>query len=164
MRTVSTIFWLATKELRSFFRDWVLLALVVYAFSLAIIAQAQGNMQELHNASIGIVDEDRSELSRRIASAFLPPYFKPPQAVAQRDVDRLMNTGRLTFVVDIPPHFERDVLAGRGPAVQVAVDATAMMQAGVGAGYAQQIIGTEIGGFVAHRSGGQPLPVNLVVR
>ena len=51
--------------------------LVIYAFSLAIIAQAQSNSQELHNASIAIVDEDHSELSRRIAHAFLPPYFKP---------------------------------------------------------------------------------------
>jgi ABC-2 type transport system permease protein len=164
MRTLSTIFWLATKELRSFFRDWVLFALVIYAFSLAIIAQAQGNMQELHNGSIGIVDEDRSELSRRIARAFLPPYFRPPQSVEQRDVDHLMNTGRFTFVVDIPPHFERDILAGRAPAVQVAVDATAMMQAGIGAGYAQQIIRAEIDDFVARRSGGRPPPVNLAIR
>jgi ABC-2 type transport system permease protein len=164
VRTLSTIFWLATKELRSFFRDWVLLGLVVYAFSLAIIAQAQGNMQELHHASIGIVDEDHSELSRRIARAFLPPYFKPPQPVEQRDVDRLMNTGRYTFILDIPPHFERDILGGRAPAVQLAVDATAMMQAGIGAGYAEQIIRTEIEDFVARRAGGRPPPVNLAIR
>lgn len=164
MRTLATIFWLSTKELRSFFHDWVLLGLVIYSFSLAVIAQAQGNMQELHNASIGIVDEDNSELSRRITRAFLPPYFKPPQAVEQRDVDHLMNTGRFTFIVDIPPHFERDVLAGREPALQVAVDATAMMQAGIGAGYAEQIIRTEIADFVARRSGAQPLPVNLAIR
>ena len=79
MRMLANIFWLGTKELRSFLRDWVLLGLVVYAFSLAVIAQAQSNSQELHNASIAIVDEDHSELSRRIARAFLPPYFKPPQ-------------------------------------------------------------------------------------
>jgi ABC-2 type transport system permease protein len=164
MRTLTTIFWLSTKELRSFFRDWVLFGLVIYSFSLAIIAQAQGNMQELRNASIGIVDEDRSELSRRITRAFLPPYFKPPQPVEQRDVDHLMNTGRFTFIVDIPPHFERDVLAGREPALQVAVDATAMMQAGIGAGYAEQIIRTEIAGFVARQSGAQKLPVNLAIR
>ncbi len=93
MRSLSTIFWLGIKELRSFFRDWVLLGLVVYSFSLAVIAQAQSNSQELHNASIAVVDEDHSELSRRIARAFLPPYFKPPQAVPERDVDHLMNTG-----------------------------------------------------------------------
>lgn len=164
MRTLATIFWLSTKELRSFFRDWVLLGLVVYSFSLAIIAQAQGNVQELHNASLGIVDEDHSELSRRIARAFLPPYFLPPQPVAPHDVDRLMNTGRFTFIVDIPPHFERDVLAGRKPALQVAVDATAMMQAGIGAGYAERIIRDEVAGFVAPGSHGAPPPVGLAIR
>src|SRR5262249_34886219 len=74
MRTLSTIYWLSTKELRSFFRDWVLFGLVIYSFSVAIIAQAQSNTQELRNASIAVVDEDRSELSRRIMRAFLPPY------------------------------------------------------------------------------------------
>ncbi|MGE0575170.1 MAG: ABC transporter permease [Reyranella sp.] len=164
MHTLATIFWLSTKELRSFLRDWVLLGLVIYSFSLAIIAQAQGNAQELHNASIGIVDEDHSELSRRIARAFLPPYFMPPQPVAPHDIDHLMNTGRFTFIVDIPPHFERDVLAGRKPALQVAVDATAMMQAGIGAGYAEQIIRAEIAGFVARRPDAGPLPVGLAIR
>ena len=116
MRKIANIFWLGTKELRSFLRDFVLLGLVIYAFSLAIIAQAQSNAQELHNASIAIVDEDHSELSRRIAHAFLPPYFQPPQPIAERDIVPLMNAGRYTFVIDIPPNFERDVSAGREPA------------------------------------------------
>ena len=164
MRTLSTIFWLATKELRSLFQDWVLLGLVVYSFSLAIIAQAQGNTQELHNASIGIVDEDHSELSRRIARAFLPPYFKPAEKVEEHDIDHLMNIGKYTFIVDIPPHFQRDVVGGRNPSVQVAVDATAVMQAGIGSGYAQQIISTEIGNFVSHAARAPLPPVNLAVR
>lgn len=149
MRTLENIYWLGTKELRSFFRDWVLLGFVVYSFSLAIMAQAQSNSQELHNASLAIVDEDHSELSRRIAAAFLPPYFRKPEYVQERDVDKLMNTGKYTFVIDIPPRFERDVLGNRDPALQVAVDATAMVQAGIGSGYAQQIISTEINNFVA---------------
>ena len=164
MRTLSTIFWLATKELRSLFRDWVLLGLVVYSFSLAIIAQAQSNAQELHNASIAIVDEDHSELSRRIARAFLPPYFQPAAMVEERDVDHLMNIGKYTFIIDIPPHFERDVLGRRSPTLQVAVDATAVVQAGIGSGYAQQIISTEIDGFVARAVGASLPPVNLAVR
>ncbi len=164
MRSLSTIAWLATKELRSFFHDWVLFGLVIYSFSLAVIAQAQGNVQELHNASIAILDEDHSELSRRIARGFLPPYFKSPQAIEPRDADRLMNSGRYTFIVDIPPHFERDVLSRRRPTIQVVVDATATMQAGIGAGYAQQIIETEIAAFVARASDVPPPPVSLVLR
>lgn len=163
MRSISTIFWLSTKELRSFFRDWVLLGLVVYSFSLAIIAQAQSNAQELHSASLGVVDEDRSDLSRRITGAFLPPYFKPAEPVLQRDVDHLMNTGRYTFVLDIPPHFERDVLAGRAPVLQVLVDATAMVQAGIGAGYAGRIIDGEIANFVSRSRDRRPPAAGLAV-
>ena len=164
MRSLSTIFWLSGKELASFFRDWVLLGLVVYSFSIAIIAQAQSNSQELNNASIAIVDEDHSELSRRIARAFLSPYFKPAQQIEERDIDHLMNTGQYTFVVDLPPHLERDVLGRRSPSLQVAVDATAMVQAGIGASYIQQIITTEMNDYLARRSAVPTPQVNLSVR
>jgi ABC-2 type transport system permease protein len=164
LQTWANIFWLGTKELRSFLRDYVLLGLVIYSFSLAIIAQAQSSSQEVHNASVAIVDEDNSELSRRIAHAFLPPYFQTPQPIAERDVVPLMNAGKYTFIIDIPPNFARDVLAGREPAIQLNVDATAMVQAGLGADYAQQIITTEIANFVSRAQGAPVSPVNLVVR
>lgn len=164
MRSIANIFWLGTKELRSLLRDVVLLGLVIYSFSLAIVAQAQSNSQEVHNASVGIVDEDHSVLSRRIAAAFLPPYFQKPQPIAERDIVPLMNAGRYTFVLDIPPHFQREVLAGDEPAIQLDVDATAMVQAGLGSGYAQQIVTTEIDNFLSGREGGVLAPVNLVVR
>ena len=164
MRSLANIFWLGTKELRSFMRDFVLLGLVIYSFSLAIIAQSQSNSQELHNASIAYVDEDDSVLSRRIVHAFLPPYFQTPQPVAERDIVPLMNAGKYTFVMDIPPHFERDVLARRGPALQINVDATAMVQAGLGAAYMEQIITTEIEDFLSHAEGTPLAPVNLAIR
>jgi len=164
MRTIGNIFWLGTKELRSFMRDFTLLGLVVYAFTIAIISQGQSYSQEVHNASIAIVDEDHSLLSRRIAHAFLPPYFQPPQPIAEKDIMPLMNERRFTFVIDIPPNFERDVLGRRNPALQLNVDATAMVQAGLGSSYAQQIIMNEIRDFLSHREG-TPLPaINLDVR
>ena len=164
MRTISNIFWLGTKELRSFLHDYILLGLVIYAFSVAIVAQAQGSSQEVHNASVAVVDEDRSQLSRRIVGAFLPPYFQSPQPIAERDIVPAMNKGRFTFVVDIPPNFQRDVLGGRRPAIQLAVDATAMVQAGLGSGYAQQIITTEIDDFLSRAEGSPTTPVGLVTR
>ncbi|UFX45721.1 ABC transporter permease [Bradyrhizobium sp. 41S5] len=164
MRSLSNIFWLGTKELRSFFSDFVLLGFVVYSFSLTVISQAHSNSQELYHASVAIADEDHSELSRRIAHAFLLPYFKPPVSISQSEIEPLMNKGRFTFALDIPPNFERDVLAGRRPGLQVNVDATAMVQAGLGAGYAQQIISTEIANFVSKEQDTSLSPVNLVVR
>jgi ABC-2 type transport system permease protein len=164
MRAISNIFWLGTKEIRSFLRDWVLVGLTIWAFSVVVIAQAQSNSQELHNASIAYVDEDHSELSRRIVRAFLPPYFQTPQPITERDIIPLMNAGRYTFIIDIPPNFEKYVLGGRRPAIQVNVDATAMVQAGLGSGYAEQIITTEIRDFLSRKEGAPLPPVNIDVR
>jgi ABC-2 type transport system permease protein len=164
MRKLSNIFWLGTKELRSFLSDYVLLGLVVYSFSLAVISQAESYSQELHNASIAFADEDHSEISRRMAAAFLPPYFKPVEQIQQRDIDSRMNAGQYTFVVDVPPNFERDLLAGRQPGLQINVDATAMVQAGLGAGYAQQIVSTEISNFLSRSEAIVQPPVNLAIR
>jgi ABC-2 type transport system permease protein len=164
MRSLSNIFWLGTKELRSLFGDYVLIGLVIYSFTVAVISQAQSNSQELYHASIAVVDEDNSELSRRIISAFQLPYYQPPVHIMQSQIEPLMNSGRFTFVLDIPPNFQRDVLAGRQPGLQVNVDATAMVQAGLGSGYALEIIDTEIAWYLARAETTPMSPVNLVTR
>jgi ABC-2 type transport system permease protein len=165
MGSLANIFWLGTKELRSFIHDYVLVGLVIWSFSFMVYAQAQSRSQELNHAAIAIIDEDNSPLSHYITEGFyLPPYFNPPQAIALRDVNRLMDNGRYTFILDIPLHFERDVLAGRQPAVQVNVDATAMVQAGLGASYIQQILMTQISNFLARSERAPPSPVTLDVR
>jgi ABC-2 type transport system permease protein len=164
MQTLANIFWLGTKELRSFFRDWVLLGLVVYSFSLAIIAQAQSNSQEVHNASLAVVDEDHSELSARLAHAFLPPYFLPAVQVKEGDIDRLMNVGAYTFILDIPPNFQRDLVGGRQPTLQFNVDATAMVQAGLGSGYAQEILTGEINKYLTRQDNPPPALIGQQVR
>jgi len=41
-------------------------------------------------------------------------------------VDAVINDGRQTFVLDIPPGFHADVVAGRSPVAQLNVDATRM--------------------------------------
>jgi ABC-2 type transport system permease protein len=164
MRGAANIFWLGTKELRSFSRDFVIVAFLIWSFSFDVLNRAQGHLQEVYNASVAVIDEDQSELSRRIISAFLPPQFKSPVAITERDVDHSMNIGAFTFVIDIPPYFERDVLGGRRPRLQLIVDATALMQAGVGSGYAQQIINGEIARFLAPSGAPSSANVNLDLR
>jgi ABC-2 type transport system permease protein len=159
---LENIFWLGTKEVRSMLHDFALLGLVIYSFSLAIYAQSRSTTGELHSAAIAIVDEDHSQLSRDIAKAFLPPYFQPAVLVPPQDVDRLLDTASYTFVLDIPPHFARDVAAGRAPAVQVNVDATAAMQAGIGAGYIQQILASQIARYATRSDDIPASPVTLV--
>ena len=59
-----------------------------------------------------------------------------------------MDDGSITFALDIPPNFQRDVLAGTTPDIQLNVDATRMSQAFTGAGYIQTIVTTEVAAFV----------------
>ena len=160
--SLATIFWLGTKEVRSLLHDFALLGFLIYSFSLAIYAQAQGTTGELRAAAIAIVDEDHSQLSRDIAAAFLPPYFQRSVLVAPQEVDRLLNTAAYTFILDIPPHFASDVLAGRTPAVQVNVDATAAMQAGIGSGYIQAILASQIERYAVGTDAVPADPVTLV--
>src|SRR3546814_9735447 len=88
--------------------------------------------EPLNKAPIAVVNEDRSPLSWRIVSAFYPPYFVLPEVIDQAEMDARMDAGLDTFALDIPPNFQRDLLAGRRPTVQLNVDATRMSQAFTG--------------------------------
>ena len=70
---VVNIFRLVIKELRSIRADPTMLILVVYAFSISVNTVATGAVTEATNLSVGIVDEDGSDLSRRIADDGLCP-------------------------------------------------------------------------------------------
>lgn len=147
MRQLSNIWNLGIKELRSLSNDGVLLLLVLYSFSFAVYTHARGISYEVRNASIAVVDEDHSHLSNDIVAALLAPYFKTPEQIGRNEIDARMNGGRDTFVVDIPPKFQADVSAQRSPTVQLNVDATAILHAGIGASYLQQIVTDEANKF-----------------
>ncbi len=147
MLTLLNIFHLGVKELRSLGRDKLMLFLILFAFTGQVYLTATGLPGSLHKAPIAIIDEDRSPLSLRIINAFYPPHFLPPLIIDQYAADPGMDTGLYTFVLDIPPNFQRDVLAGRRPTVQLNVDATRMSQAFIGNGYIQSIVTGEVTAF-----------------
>jgi ABC-2 type transport system permease protein len=162
--TLANVFRLGVKELYSLRADPILLVLILYCFTLAVYSQATGAKYEVENVSVGIVDEDHSELSRRIASAIIEPYFRPAVEITADRIDPEMNSSRLVFVLEIPPKFEFDALAGRRPTVQIDVDATAVSQAGIGATYLQNIIAQESASYLQHNEGAASVPINLVIR
>src|SRR5271166_3032504 len=112
-RHVANIYRLTIKELRSIRSDPIMLVLVAYSFTVAIYAAATGASTEATNLSIGIVDEDQSDLSRRIADGLTPPTFRSVTQIAATEIDAIMNSQRAIFVIEIPPKFEADILAGR---------------------------------------------------
>ncbi len=164
MNTLLNIFNLGVKELRSLGRDTMMLAIIGFMFSCQIYVVATGLPQSLNRAPIAIVDEDRSQLSERIVNAFYPPHFIAPDIIDLHDTDPGMDAGLYTFVLDIPPDFQRDVLAGRRPGIQLNVDATRIAQAFIGNAYIQNIVNGEVSSFIQRYRTLATLPIELEAR
>jgi ABC-2 type transport system permease protein len=158
------IFRLVIKELRSIRADPTMLILVVYAFSISVNTVATGAVTEATNLSVGIADEDGSELSRQIAEGLARPTFQPAVQMKASEIDAKMDKGELLFVVQIPPNFQANVLAQRRTEIQINVDATAVAQAGNGANYLKTAISNEVQQFMNARGIAGGSPIVLVVR
>lgn len=165
MRMLEHVYRLGIKELYSLKRDPVMIFLILYTFTFAIYTVATGVRTEVRNASIAFVDEDGSELSRKLRDAFMRPYFKTAALLGSTaDIDRAMDQGRYTFIVVIPSRFQADVTAGRQPTIQLDVDATAMTLAGNGTNYIVSILQGELADFISRSEGGATLPISISVR
>ncbi|MGR7997725.1 ABC transporter permease [Xanthobacter sp. ZOL 2024] len=161
----ANILLLGGKELRGIARDPLMIVLIIYSFTLSVYTQATAVPDTLHRAAISIVDEDHSQISNRMVGAFREPYFNPPQLITTGEMDQRMDRGLDTFALDIPPDFQRDLLAGRSPTLQLNIDATRMSQAFAGDGYIQNILNAEVAEFLnRYRSASSGLPADLVLR
>ena len=152
MRTLKNVWELGLKELIGLLRNPLMLVLIAYSFTLSIKDSAESARDTINDVAIAIVDEDDSALSRRIRDAFLPPHFKRAAVIPAYEADRALNEGRYTFVLVLPLNLERDILAGRRPAVQLNIDATQMSVAYAGAGAAEAIVSGEIARHVGREN------------
>ncbi|MFQ1016908.1 ABC transporter permease [Gilliamella sp. BG7] len=164
MQSLINIYRLGIKELWGLLRDPIMLLLIAYCFTFDIYIAATATSDSLHHASIAVVDEDDSPLSRQIIAAFYPPMFNDPvKLYSMNDVDHGMDTDNYTFALNIPPNFQRDVLNSQSPEIQLNIDATRMGQAFVGNGYITQIVTGEVTEYVNRYSKTPNLPVNIQV-
>lgn len=163
MQAARNILYLGIKELRSLMRDPFLMVLIVYAFTLNIYNAASAMPETLRNAPIAIIDDDHSALSLRIIDDFYPPNFLRPALITPAQMDARMDAGIDTFALYIPSHFERDLLAGHTPSLQLNVDATRMSQAFTGSGYVKAIVSGEVNKFIQRHEQTIP-PVGLALR
>ena len=147
MQMLKNIYYLTRKEFRSVFSDPVLIILIAYIFTMPVYDMSRMSTDVKH-AAVAVIDHDQSVLSFRIRDALQAPFFQSPKAIDPHDTDALMNRGEFTFVIEIPPNFQRDVQAGRHPQIQLLIDATSMTQAGLGSSYINQIASREINDFV----------------
>lgn len=164
MKAPYHIFLLGAKELVSLFRDPVLVFLIIYCFTFSVYAPSKSAVMEVKNASVAVVDEDDSRVSRQIFDALLPPLFQRPHRLAFSNINKVMEEGVYTFVIDIPTKFEHDLKKGVSPTIEIVSDATAMSQAGRGPGYIENIIEREVAPYWAGQKNINPVQIRLNTR
>ena len=133
----------ATKELRQILRDrrTLLILLFIPAFFLLLYGYALNF--DIRNVSIVVKDQDRSTKSRELVSAFVNSgYFNLIGFVdSDREIDRLVDEGRVRTVLVIPSGFERRLALRQPVIVQVIIDGDNANTASIVMGYSRALIG-----------------------
>jgi ABC-2 type transport system permease protein len=144
-----TIFYLIQKEALQVLRDRVMLfqILAIPVIQLLIIVNAA--TFEVKQAKVHLVDNDHSQVSRRIADAFRgSERFVITERTASADAaNESLDAGRVDLILHVPTGFERKLMRREAPDVRLLVNGTDG-SAGVMQSYAQQIlqrVGAEVG-------------------
>jgi ABC-2 type transport system permease protein len=141
------------KELSQLFRDWPILLFVVWAFTGAVYTGGHGISTEIHNYPLVVLDLSRSAMSRELVSRFRAPYFKVVgYARDDAEVVSLLDGGRASLAIVIPPDFERRAHRS-GARFQVISDGSQSTSAtiagahiaGIAGGYSAELLERRLG-------------------
>ncbi len=133
---------LTSKELLQFSRDFVLVFFTVYAFTVDVYLAGSGMKLSLNNAATVVFDGDRSQASRELVSRFREPYFNQTgQLGSAQDSVAVLDSGKAMVALDIPQHFERQLLRGEPTSVQMQIDTTNTVLGLLASSYGEQIVG-----------------------
>ncbi len=128
--------WLQLKrDPRSMVLAFVLPLFLLLFFGYAIT-------WDVKDIRLAVLDQDGTRASRDLVEAFVASgYFTVRDYLpAERRVDEELVDGRVTGVLTIPPQFNRDLDAGRDPAVQLLLDGSDANTATIAQNYADAIV------------------------
>lgn len=135
------VFFLIQKEFLQIFRNKTMLPLllVMPVFQTLLLSFAAN--YEIKNLNLAVVDADLSTSSRQLTARFnASGYFKIRQVAATSEADALMSNDETDLILEIPPQFERTLVREGNAAVSLTANAINATKAGLGMGYAQNII------------------------
>ncbi|NLH79622.1 MAG: ABC transporter permease, partial [Phyllobacteriaceae bacterium] len=140
--SASLVWAFARREGLEILRDRVRLSFAVAGSLLLLILFAFGVSFDVENLPFAVYDRDQSIESTRFVEAFRGTrYFtERPPVSSEAEIDRRLVSGELRLVVNIPPNFGADLLAGRRPEVGVAVDGANTFRAETVKAYVQGVV------------------------
>ena len=133
---------LLKKEIIQFFRDRVLLILILWLYTVEVVICAYALSFEVKNIPLAVVDQDRTAASRTLVEGFLAPdvfsYAGRPDNV--KDAGAWLQKGRARVALIVPEGFQHDLARNRAPEVQLLLDGINSNIAAQTRGYALEIV------------------------
>jgi len=133
-----TVLFLVQKEFLQVFRNKVMLPLLLVMPIFQTLLLSFAANYEVKNLALAVVDHDLSPMSRQLVSKFSASgYFQVKQAsFAAKEADAAMAADEVDMILEIPPHFERDLVRDNRASVSLTANAINASKAGLGMGYA----------------------------
>lgn len=136
------LLFLLRKELLQIRRDPAIIRILFIMPMIQLLILPLAADYEVKNINLGIIDHDHSEYSRTLINKITSsgyfrlrdysPTFKQGLIAIEQD--------KADLALEIPAHFERDLIKESDAKLFIAVDAINGVKAGLGGAYLQQII------------------------
>jgi ABC-2 type transport system permease protein len=136
-----TVLFLVQKEFLQIFRNRTMLPLLLVMPVVQTLLLSYAANFEVKDLSLTVVDHDRSPASRQLTAKMgASGYFKTTFASSAKEADQRMADDATDLILEIPAHFERDLVREGTAAISLNANAINATKAGLGMGYAQSII------------------------
>ena len=137
-----TIFYIIQKEFKQIFRNKGMLPIIFVLPLLQLVILSNAATFEVKNIKFSYIDHDRSAASRELVSKFQASnYFDVlAQFPSKNEANLQMQNGHVDVILEIPIHFERNLIKQQNTNLSVSINAIDGAAAGVSNVYITQII------------------------
>ena len=139
---MKTILFIIQKEFRQIFRNKAMLPIIFVLPLVQLLILSNAASFEIKNIKFSYVDNDHSVSSRELISKFeASKYFNIIESFSsKKEADLNMQTGKVDVILEIPIHFERNLIKENSSNLSVSINAIDGATAGVESVYISQII------------------------
>ena len=139
---MKTILFIIQKEFKQIFRNKSMLPIIFILPLLQLVILSNAASFEVKNIKFSFVDNDHSAASRELISKFqASTYFNVvTDFKSKKEADLQMQKGSVDVILEIPTHFERNLIKQQSTDLSVSINAIDGAAAGVSNVYITQII------------------------
>ncbi|HVB02293.1 MAG TPA: ABC transporter permease, partial [Chitinophagaceae bacterium] len=130
------------KEFLQIFRNRSMLPIIFVAPVIQLLILASAATYEIKNIAVIVVDQDQTGTSRLLVSKMKASGYFIMQGESTSDASayRKLQDGQADIILEIPAHFERDLVKGGKADLLLSANAINNIKATLGTGYAASII------------------------